>query len=1215
MNDVDRARRAAIREKRRRVQPRTDASAPAVPGFRTREFARWVWLVLILAGAGSGRDARSASISYSRDVKPILSEHCYACHGPDEKTRKAGLRLDREDDAGKALKSGHRAVVGGDLSASALVGRVLETDPDEIMPPPDMKKPLSSAKIATLRRWIEEGAQFEGHWAYQAPERPSLPEVKDAGWPVNDVDYFVLARLEREGMKPTPAAPKERLLRRASLDLTGLPPTVEELDAFLADRDEKAYEKVVDRLLASPHYGERMAQTWLDLARFGETQGYHHDRHRDLWHWRDWVIQSFNENKPYDQFTTEQLAGDLLPNPTRDQLVATGFHRNEMTTSEGGALPEEYSVKYVVGRVDTTARVWMGTSMACAECHDHKYDPITQRDFYGLFAFFNQVPENGLDREELNPVPKLTLESEAERQRLAQLDSEVRAMEAATKLALEAPQADWDAAQASWEKRQRETEKGGWTPLALESASVVEASRLVQGSDQAIGLEGGASGRNYQLQLRADEGSWTGLRLEILPDEGAGATNSASAAGTDGFFLARIEAVVKARQPAEARAAAGKSRLGSWHVAGPFRAGSAQEAFDKAFGPESAADTGGTFRDGKVRWEEKPDWNSGAVVGLKGANTAHYLFRTITVDAPQVRMAHLGSTDGLQVWLNGRRVFARQGARAVAADQDSVRLWLRKGENRMILKTSQGSDEGGWAFRLGDEALTEAPIDFAGVAADVNPDGRSVKGVLDGDPGTGWGVADSRAHTAWFRTHEAFGFAGGTDLRIRLESGEGGAGGVPTRFRLATTRSTDLPEFLELPDAVRAALIAEASTATEDQRSLARGHYRRSFVMEVQQAEKLLTARRKERDEFRQGWASTMVMRDSEKPKDTFLLVRGQYNNRGDKVSMGVPEKLHPWNEDFPRNRLGLAKWLLDPGHPLTARVAVNQFWQRYFGNGIVKTAEEFGSQGDWPSHPLLLDWLATEFIASGWNVKALQRRIVLSATYRQDSRVSPEALEKDPENRLFTRGPRFRVDAEGIRDIAMSVSGLLEPKVGGPSVFPYQPPGLWGQVSFEGTRDYVQSVGPDNYRRGLYTYWRRSIPYASFTIFDAPTRETCTVRRPRTNTPLQALNLMNDPVYVEAARALGLRVMTHGGGTTDTRIAYAFRVCLGRTPSQRERDVLRGALEREMRRYSEDRESANRLIHVGNSRPPVDVDISELAAWTVVGSTLLNLDETITKG
>lgn len=1191
-------------------------STDAQPGFGSQStsptFKRFVWASLLVSWLGSSMASRSASVSYSREVKPILSEHCYACHGPDEKTRKAGLRLDREDEARQALKSGHRAVVGGDVAASALVARVLESDPDEIMPPPDMKKPLTPAKIATLRRWIEEGAKFEGHWAYLTPKRPELPAVREAGWPINELDHFVLARLEQEGLKPTPPAPKEKLLRRVSLDLTGLPPTVEELDAFLADNDSKAYEKVVDRLLASPHYGERMAQMWLDLARFGETQGYHHDRHRDLWHWRDWVIRAFNDNKPYDQFTTEQLAGDLLPNPTRDQLVATGFHRNEMTTSEGGALPEEYSVKYVVGRVDTTARVWMGTSMACAECHDHKYDPISQKEFYRLFAFFNQVPENGLDAEELNPVPKMTLETDADRQRLAQLESEVKAMEAAAKLVLEAPQAEWDERQAAWEKRFREVPGTGWSSFEMTSATVTDGPKLVQGKDRSIGLESTSAGKTYEVTLKADDGPSTGLRLEVLPG-GIGGTNADRT--PPGFLVSRLEASVKALRPDVLRSVVGTPTMSAWQVAGPFPAGSAREAFDKAYGPESATDTRGAFQDGKIRWEEKGAWKDGEVVGLKGENTAHYLFRTLTVSVPHLRMIHLGSSDGLQVWLNGRRIFSRYGARTASPDQDPVRVWLRAGENRLVLKLSQGNGAGGYAFRMGAEPLTEAPLEFVAAAADVNPEGRGVQGLLDDKPATGWGASDDRPHTAWLRTQDGFGFAGGTELRVRLESGTGATSGVPARFRLATTGSEDLGGFLELPEAVRGVFLAESGTLTEAQRLLLRKHYRQKFVGEAQQAEKLLAARRRERDEFRNSWASTMVMRDADKPKDTFVLVRGQYNNRGDKVTMGVPEQLHRWNEAFPNNRLGLAKWLLDPDHPLTARVAVNQYWQKYFGTGIVKTAEEFGSQGDWPSHPDLLDWLATEFIGSGWNIKALQRRIVLSATYRQDSVVSREALEKDPENRLFTRGPRFRVDAEGVRDIAMSVSGLLVPKVGGPSVFPFQPPGLWGQVSFEGTRDYVQADGAENYRRGLYTYWRRSIPYASFTIFDAPTRETCTVRRPRTNTPLQALNLMNDPVYVEAARALGLRVLKQGGATVDSRIEYAFRVCLGRMPAQRERDVLRAALQREMDRFAEDREAANRLIHVGTSRPPVDVDISELAAWTILGNTLLNLDETITKG
>lgn len=1171
-----------------------------------------MWVIgLAVAGVWGGVvEGVAASVSYSREVKPILSEHCYACHGPDENTRKAGLRLDREADARVALKSGHRAVVPGDVGASELLARIEAKDADDLMPPAEMKKPLNAAKIATLRRWIEEGAPFEGHWAYTAPRRPELPAVSDPGWVQNEIDHFVLARLDKEGMKPTAEAPKEKLLRRVSLDLTGLPPTVEELDAFLADGEPGAYEKVVDRLLASPHYGERMAQVWLDLARYGETQGYHHDRHRDLWHWRDWVIRAFNRNQRYDQFTVDQLAGDLLPEPTRDQWVATGFHRNEMTTSEGGALPEEYAVKYVVGRVDTTARVWMGTSMACAECHDHKYDPISQRDFYRMFAFFNQVPENGLDAEELNPVPNLTLETEADRRKLGQLDVEVRALEAAAGLALDAPHGAWDAGQAAWEQGHRRVRAEGWVPMELGSGVVTDGSRWVQGEDRAIALEpaaaAGGGGVGYELRLLAGDGAWTGLRLEVLPGEDA-------AKGE--VRIGGVEATVRARQPEVARAAAGAVKLGSWHVVGPFLGGSAKEVFDRSHGPEVVKEPRGAYQDGQVRWEERAGWGDGAVVRLGGTNAAHYLFRTVTVEAAQWRMAHLGSADGLQVWLNGRRVYSRQGARKVAADQDAVRLALVPGTNRLVLKLTHGAGDGGFAFRLGAEPLLEGVLSFGRAAADVQSEGGAAAGVLDGRAETAWVAPLGGARTLWLASGEAFGFAGGTEVQLRMVAAGGSTGGLPRRFRWAATTAEGLGEFLELPDAVRAHLLVDGGGLDDPAKAVLRRHYRRSAVEEVRVAEALVGARKKERDEFRRSWPSTMVMKDRAEPRDTFLLVRGQYNNPGEKVEPGVPEQIHPWNPAYPANRLGLARWLLDPEHPLTARVAVNQFWQMCFGTGIVKTSEEFGSQGEWPSHPELLDWLATEFVRSGWDIKGILRRIVMSATYRQDSVVGREALERDPENRLFTRGARFRVDAEGVRDIAMAVSGLMNPAIGGPSVFPYQPPGLWGQVSFEGTRDYTQSEGADNYRRGLYTYWRRSIPYASFTIFDAPTRETCTVRRPRTNTPLQALNLLNDPVYVEAARALAQRVLAKGGTGVEERIEYAFRLCLGRRPTGRERTVLGAALRRELARFAGDREGANRLIHVGVSRPPVEVDVVELAAWTVLGNILLNLDETITKG
>jgi mono/diheme cytochrome c family protein len=1174
-----------------------------------RRAIRKLWPVLLALTAALwpyGAPA-AAPVSFNRDIRPILSDHCFACHGPDENTRKAGLRLDLADEALKPAKSGKAAFLPGRPDESELVARITSSDLDDLMPPPELKKPLKAEQIELLRRWIAEGAKYEGHWAYLPPQRPAVPTIGNRQSEIgNPIDAFVQARLEAEGLEPSPEAPKEKLLRRASLDLTGLPPTVEELDAFLNDADPRAYEQAVDRLLASPHYGERMAQFWLDLARYGETQGYHHDRHRDLWRWRDWVIKAFNDNVRFDTFTTEQLAGDLLPNPTRGQLIATGFHRNEMTTSEGGALPEEYLVKYAVGRVDTTARVWLGTSLACAECHDHKYDPISQREFYRFYGFFNQVAENGLDAEELNAAPRITLETPEQREKLAQLGREAAALEAAEKFALESPRADWDAAQQAWETRHREGSVGGWADLKLAAARVMAGGELAQRDDGFIGFHVPPDGVTaYELTLRTDAAGLNGLRLDVPGD--------AVPAGR-AFLLTQVEAAMRAVDPAAVSATA-PPEPGGWHSIGPFPAGNPDEAFDKAFGPENGVDLAATFLDGKLRWTAQTNWTDGEVIALdQPANAATYLTRTITSAAAQVVEASLGSDDGVQVWLNGRRIHANKADRAAAPDQDSVRLWLRPGENRLLLKVSNGAGGSGFYFRLKPGALTDVPLDLAAAGADRTGAGADAKAVLDGKPDTGWSPGtNAAAGTLWLRGHESFGFAGGTELRVRLHFDTRENRALPGRFRVAARGSETLGEFLDLPEATRATLAAAAPD--DAPRAELRKVYRQRHVGEAQQTTKLLADKRREREAHEKGFPTAMVMRDLEKPRPTHVLIRGEYHNPGEAVTPGVPEKLFPWREDWPTNRLGLAKWLLDPANPLTARVAVNQYWQKYFGTGLVKTAEEFGAQGEWPSHPELLDWLATEFVRTDWDIKAMQRLIVTSATYRQDSRVTPALLEKDPENRLLARGPRHRMEAEGVRDIAMTVSGLLNPKVGGPSVFPYQPPGLWGQVAFEGTPDYVQSAGDENYRRGLYTYWRRSIPYAAFTIFDAPTRETCTVRRPRTNTPLQALNLLNDPVYVEAARAFAHRILTRGGDTVDGRLDYAFRVALSRRPADAERARLAAAVARELERFAADRTAANQLIHVGASKPPVDVDIAELAAWTVLANTLLNLDETITKG
>ncbi len=802
-------------------------------------------------------------LSFNRDIRPILSANCFACHGPDKHARKADRRLDTREGALAELE-GVRAIVPSDVEHSELPLRISSTDPDEIMPPPKSDKKLTPEQIATLKKWIAQGAKYEPHWSLIAPVKTALPERK-ADTPVrsgsagaeetadrsvrftNPIDAFIVARLEKEGLTPSPEAAPTALIRRMTFDLTGLPPTPAEVDAFLAEsngshgsiKSHETYARLADRLLASPRYGERMTRDWLDLSRYADTHGYHLDSGRDMWLWRDWVIAAFNANMRYDQFTIEQIAGDLLPNATDEQKIATGFHRNAMINYEGGALAEEYLTQYVKDRVATTATVYLGLTLQCAECHDHKFDPVTQKEFYQMYAFFNAVPENGIDGSRGNAAPLLMRASPEQSARLAELQA----------------------------------------------------------------------------------------------------------------AKARIDAEVKdAEQP--------------------------------AFGP-----------------------------ALDKKTAAAKAFQ----------------------------------ARATAA---------------------------------------------------------------------------AKAH-----------------------------------------------------------------------------------------------------DDFKKTIPSVMVMQQAEKPRESFVLLRGEYDKHGERVEPGVPASLPPLAADAPRNRLGLAQWLVDPRNPLVARVTVNRFWQSIMGTGIVKTSQDFGSQAEWPSHPELLDWLAVDFVESGWDVKRLVKMIVTSATYRQSARLTPELRARDPENRLHARGPRFRLGAEEIRDTALAVSGLLVGKIGGPSVRPYQPAGLWEELSSRQDSDkfsaqkFVQDHGESLYRRTMYTFWKRTSPPPSLTTFDAPDREKCLVSRERTNTPLQALVLMNDPTYLEAARKLAERMMTEGGASPAERIAFAFRLATARMPSENETRALVALFEKQRARFSAAPEQAAALLAIGESPRNEKLDATELAAWASVASTILNLDETVTKG
>jgi hypothetical protein len=830
-------------------------------------------------------------INYSRDIRPILSNSCYKCHGPDEKERKGGLRLDTKQGAYAKLESGDVAVVPGSSAKSALWQRLTAADRDVRMPPPDSGKTISGEQIELIKRWIDEGGEFHGHWSFLPPQHLPAPAIKQANLARNLIDRFVIARLEDEGLAPSAPADKATLIRRVTLDLTGLPPTLEEVDRFLADNSPNAYAKLVDRLLDSPQYGENMTRYWLDAARYGDTHGMHLDNERSIWPYRDWLIRSFNSNQAFDRFAVEQLAGDLLPNRTLDQQVATGFSRCNVTTGEGGAIDEEFYCRYAVDRVSTTGTVFLGLTLGCCVCHDHKFDPITQREFYQFFGYFGSLTERPMDGNVSLPPPVLRLGSPKDEEKIDKIRTEIASIEAVIEKQLEPfnePKVDDPALTASL--------------LAWQKEAAKNAGSLPDGVRRALGV------------------------------------------------------------PEKKRTDAQKRRL-----------------------------------------------------------RYHYV------------------------------QYAFKGSRAV----------------------------------------------------------------FD-------------------------------------------------------------PLNAQLADAQKQLASAKMTTA------------------------------------------STLVMQDMPKPRDIFVLVRGAYDHKGDKVLPDVPRAIGPHlPKDAPRNRLSLANWIVDTRNPLTARVTVNRFWQQYFGTGIVKTAEDFGAQGEWPTHPELLDWLATEFVNSSWNVKHLQRLIVTSATYQQSSHVTPALEARDPENRLLARGPRFRLDAEAVRDTALAVSGLLVETVGGKSVKPYQPPGLWEAISYtsSNTARFMKDQGDALYRRTMYTFWKRTSPPPALITFDAPSREECTVRRGRTNTPLQALVLMNDEQYVEASRHLAARIIHHGGSTPKDRIVYAFRLATSRVPTADELGILLRLYDQQRAVFAKNLDAAEHLIRVGDSPPDSTIDARELATWSLVANVILNLDETVTKG
>ena len=1252
-------------------------------------------------------ETEQASINYNLDIRPILADNCYACHGPDAKARQADLRLDTKAGA-FSEPSGYPVIIPSKPEESELHLRIVSNDDLYRMPPADFNKTLTPAQIEAITQWIREGAKWEEHWAFTTPSRPTPPDVKNGDWVRNPIDAFILSRLEKEGLHPASEADKRTLIRRLSLDLTGLPPTREEIHQFVADDSPDAYEKVIDAFMAKPEYGEHLSRFWLDVARYGDTHGLHLDNYREMWPYRDWVIEAFNKNMPFDQFTIEQLAGDLLPEPTLEQKIATGFNRCHVTTSEGGSIDEEYYVQYAIDRADTTSTVWMGLTVGCAQCHDHKYDPITQKEFYQLYAYFNNITENAMDgnRKDSPPVVKLpTPEQEAE---LAAFDEQIAELDGQTK----APIPEIDATQIAWENRIPR-----WTTLKPTSLSSKGGATLEILEDNSIL----ASGTNpeqeiYEVIAELPPGKWSAVRLEgltheSLPKGGVGRSDNSNVVLTDFAVFIAPPAEEDSETPSET------------------------ESTDIEANAETQAETGSTVdADAEAQAESTPTVDADAEVQTESETPADTETQTESASTEDASVeGETESTDPDDPWTPIQVVHAwadheqalgennLDGVVSNAIDDKPETGWAldRRRENRQaifLVAAPFGAEGGRLKIRLKHEydlrqkqlgrfrlALTDTTTIYP-IGSKITPGDWHAAGPFTAEHGnlafyqvyepetknvntgdtfevtgktlkwekqTHW--VDEQVHndivgensaTYLFRNiasttqQKALLYIGsndalkvwmnGTELLAKNVQRDVAADQEQVQVNLKPGNNTLLLKVVNYsgpsgfyfriesaPPMVPSNIVdiagmprGERETAQTEQ---IRDHYRKNITLDKTVNENAkrafadlqtlfadLSEVQGKRNTLDASVTTTLVMQEREEPRGAYVLARGEYQNREEQVYPQTPTVLPTMPEDAASNRLGLAKWLLSPEHPLTARVAINRFWQNVFGTGIVKTSEDFGTQGTPPVHPELLDWLATEFIASEWDIQAMLKLMLTSATYRQSAQVTPEKLERDADNALLSRSPRYRLDAEIVRDNALALSGLLYSKIGGPSVKPPQPDGLWKAVGFTGsnTDTFVKDTGADKvYRRSLYTFWKRTAPPPQMNILDAPSREACTIRRERTNTPMQALMLMNDPQFFEAARALAERTIKDGGETPEARIAYIFEMATARLPKPKEEKLLLETFQAHYQELEADPEAAKVLIAVGESSPDETLDAVEVAAWTMIANLILNLDEVLNKG
>lgn len=1069
----------------------------------------------------------SSRIDFSRDIRPILADKCFACHGPDAPNNRSPLRFDSEAHAMADLGDGRRAIVRGHPEQSELVRRVTAEKTAIRMPPVYSGRELTKAEKERLIEWITQGAPWQKHWAFAPPIRPAAPEVKNKGWVRNAIDSFVLPRLEREGLQPSAEADRATLIRRVSLDLTGLPPTPKEMDDFLGDSGPNAYEKVVDRLLASPRYGERLAFRWLDASRYADTNGYQVDGEREMWRWRDWVIEAFNRNLPFDQFVIEQIAGDLLPNPSMEQRIATAFNRNHRGNSEDGLVPEEYAVEYVVDRVDTVSTVFLGLTMGCARCHNHKFDPFTQQEYYQLYAYFNSIPEDGRFANFGNSPPWMAAPTPEQQQQQQRLETEIASTEGRLRDLLKqaAPM------QQRWEQSLPGSPDRQWFPA--------DDMVLHQPFDQNGGLVVNDGKRGPKQPEKP---------VEETHKEAKGDQDEKGAPA--GF---------QNGSPQYAPSPLGQAVVFDGNL-----------VFDA--GNVASFDYRDRLHDFKDRfaisaWFYPESENSGAIVTRMG-------------DGVTEQENGLPKGRGYGVFfVNGKVHFNLVG---VWAD-DSFRV-----ETEDTLQAKQWHHVVAMFDSLQPHEKVQLYVDGEKRKLTTN-NGRLFRQFSIND------------------AHLLIGGGGGPEWRFK---------GLIDEVRIYNALvNPEEVAVLACADSISRIARISPETRSEGQRLKIRNAFLdEAAPVAAQSAWKKWRALKQEVFQFEATLPTLMVMQELPEPRPTHLLKRGSYDAPGEIVERGVPAVLPGVPKDAPNNRLGLARWIVSDENPLTSRVTANRLWQMLFGAGLVKTAEDFGVQGELPSHPELLDWLAVELRQKGWNVKGLLKTMVMSATYRQSSRATPELLQRDPDNHLLARGPRLRLPAEMIRDQALFISGLLVEKQGGPSVRPYQPVGLYNDMLFSNMTDYAQEKSEDLWRRSLYTFWKRTVMPPAMQVFDASSREYCKVRETRTNTPLQALNLMNDVTYVESARMLAQRMLNEGGARPEDRVTLGFRLAAGRLPDETERQVLLSSLNAQLEYFQSHPEAAAGLLAVGEKRNDPTLEPQQLAAYAVVGSLILNLDEVITR-